>query len=352
MTLRSFRTIPRIDYHGQVVRHECSGAHAEVTLVACLAHGTQLAILLDVSSRSLICSAMLTARGRRGPSSGLMAPRVKVFALLAGLFMMLTFLGSLHSPARFPSMENPVAVSASAGMLTSFGQADQSGEHEPPSASFDKLGADRIQVADVAAAMGGADVAGNGSSESTALHPVSGKPVRGEIITCPACRLNGLPQVKKFVKGYAKYFEPALKVTFIFGEDPRLHLYESETEVENIDLSVRTEHATRAPSEKEDASELSLELTTDQLHMKLVWNPCFVLPCLTRGDLSTELRLARHYKKARSVRDPPHQCARRTPTSCGTNVRGRHRKVGAIRDLLQCIHFHKHAKLVGLGVTP
>ena len=50
--------------------------------------------------------------------------------------------------------------------------------------------------------------------------------VRAEIITCPACRLNSLPKVKTFVHGDAKLF-PKLKITFEFGHDPYLYMYDA-----------------------------------------------------------------------------------------------------------------------------
>lgn len=63
--------------------------------------------------------------------------------------------------------------------------------------------------------------------------------IRAEIKTCPACRLNALPKVKAFVHGDAKLF-PGLKVTFEFGHDPILYLYdESGGKKEEFDLGVR-----------------------------------------------------------------------------------------------------------------
>ncbi|PXF40244.1 hypothetical protein BWQ96_10048 [Gracilariopsis chorda] len=58
-----------------------------------------------------------------------------------------------------------------------------------------------------------------------------------KIVTCPRCRLNSLPMVKKFVYDHAKHFEPALKVDFILGRDPVLFLYEDDKEVSKIDLA-------------------------------------------------------------------------------------------------------------------
>lgn len=59
-----------------------------------------------------------------------------------------------------------------------------------------------------------------------------------KIVTCPRCRLNSLPLVKKFVYTHAKLFEPKLKVDFILGEDPMLYLYEDGKQVSKIDLAV------------------------------------------------------------------------------------------------------------------
>lgn len=69
---------------------------------------------------------------------------------------------------------------------------------------------------------------GEKSSESNyvqppATHPASGKSVRAEIITCPACRLNSLPLVKRFVKEIARFFTPALVVTYISGKVSLAH---------------------------------------------------------------------------------------------------------------------------------
>lgn len=63
-----------------------------------------------------------------------------------------------------------------------------------------------------------------------------------KIVTCPRCRLNSLPSVKKFVYTHAKLFEPKLQVDFIFGEDPTLHLYEDGKEVSKIALAVSKSH--------------------------------------------------------------------------------------------------------------
>lgn len=58
------------------------------------------------------------------------------------------------------------------------------------------------------------------------------------IITCPACRLNALPDVKRFVYEIATHFKPDLNVIYISGKDPTLHLYENAKETEKIPLHV------------------------------------------------------------------------------------------------------------------
>lgn len=68
--------------------------------------------------------------------------------------------------------------------------------------------------------------------------PASDPGKTAKIVTCPRCRLNSLPLVKKFVYDHAKLFEPQLKVDFILGEDPVLYLYENEKEVSKIVLEV------------------------------------------------------------------------------------------------------------------
>lgn len=59
-----------------------------------------------------------------------------------------------------------------------------------------------------------------------------------KIITCPACRLNSLPLVKKFVYDHAPNFKPNLDIDFKVGEDPVLHLYEDGKETSVIKLEV------------------------------------------------------------------------------------------------------------------
>lgn len=71
-----------------------------------------------------------------------------------------------------------------------------------------------------------------------------------KIVTCPRCRLNSLPRVKEFVYDHAKLFEPNLKVDFILGEDPVLHLYDDGKEVEEIDLEVSLAHVGLLPQDE------------------------------------------------------------------------------------------------------
>eukprot|EP00981_Chlorochromonas_danica_P002948 scaffold601_cov170-Ochromonas_danica.AAC.9 len=63
--------------------------------------------------------------------------------------------------------------------------------------------------------------------------------IHGEIISCSRCRLNGLPEVRRFLKepGHADAYEN-LKVTFIFGRNPDLFIKDDDGKViETIDLS-------------------------------------------------------------------------------------------------------------------
>lgn len=60
-----------------------------------------------------------------------------------------------------------------------------------------------------------------------------------KIVTCPACRLNSLPQVKKFVHVHARHFKPHLNVQFKMGEDPVLHIFENGREIASHPLDVR-----------------------------------------------------------------------------------------------------------------
>lgn len=61
-----------------------------------------------------------------------------------------------------------------------------------------------------------------------------------KIITCPACKLNSLPSVKKFVHEIAPNFAPKLEVEFIMGEEPTLHIYDNGKESKTIALEVST----------------------------------------------------------------------------------------------------------------
>lgn len=66
--------------------------------------------------------------------------------------------------------------------------------------------------------------------------------LRGEVISCPAWRLNSLPEVKRFLKepGHADSYEN-LSIKWIRGRNPDLFLYSSnETLIEKIDLSPLT----------------------------------------------------------------------------------------------------------------
>lgn len=57
------------------------------------------------------------------------------------------------------------------------------------------------------------------------------------IVTCPACRLNSLPLVKKFVYELAPHFKPQLAVEWKVGYDPVLYLSENGKEVETVPLA-------------------------------------------------------------------------------------------------------------------
>jgi hypothetical protein len=68
---------------------------------------------------------------------------------------------------------------------------------------------------------------------------VIGSAIRGEIISCPACRLNSLPELKRFLKepGNADSYDK-LSVTWIRGRNPDLHIYDDAGAlVEKIDLA-------------------------------------------------------------------------------------------------------------------
>ena len=55
------------------------------------------------------------------------------------------------------------------------------------------------------------------------------------IRTCPRCRLNRLPEIRKFVTELAPLYK-RVKVDFIMGEDPTLFLYKFEKQAEKIDM--------------------------------------------------------------------------------------------------------------------
>eukprot|EP01031_Cornospumella_fuschlensis_P035844 gene35844-43474_t len=63
--------------------------------------------------------------------------------------------------------------------------------------------------------------------------------IQGEIISCSRCKLNSLPEVRRFLKepGHADAYQN-LKVTFIFGRNPDLHIKDEQgNTIETIDLS-------------------------------------------------------------------------------------------------------------------
>lgn len=65
---------------------------------------------------------------------------------------------------------------------------------------------------------------------------------KGEIISCPAWRLNSLPEVKRFLKepGHIDSYEN-LTVKWIRGRNPDLFIYsQNGTLLEKIDLSPLT----------------------------------------------------------------------------------------------------------------
>mmetsp|Transcript_14517 Transcript_14517/g.13121 ORF Transcript_14517/g.13121 Transcript_14517/m.13121 type:complete len:113 (+) Transcript_14517:3-341(+) len=74
------------------------------------------------------------------------------------------------------------------------------------------------------------------------LYIVSVLCVQGEIKTCPACKLNRLPEVRRFIKepGNADSYEN-LKITFIPGHNPDLYILDDKGGiVEKIDLTSLT----------------------------------------------------------------------------------------------------------------
>ena len=61
----------------------------------------------------------------------------------------------------------------------------------------------------------------------------------GEIVSCPACKLNSLPQVRTFIKtnGHADSYEN-VKITFIRGHNPDFIIRDEKGNVvEKIDMS-------------------------------------------------------------------------------------------------------------------
>ncbi|GAX82105.1 hypothetical protein CEUSTIGMA_g9533.t1 [Chlamydomonas eustigma] len=56
------------------------------------------------------------------------------------------------------------------------------------------------------------------------------KPIaRMEFVSCPGCKLNKLPQVKKFLKEVVEAGEyPGVTVNFIPGRVPELYLYDAD----------------------------------------------------------------------------------------------------------------------------
>jgi Sep15/SelM redox domain len=118
------------------------------------------------------------------------------------------------------------AVGGLAGADAAHGQTDTmtGGEHEhehdvPELVSDEAPAAESARLDELEKeGAAGNDSGSAGYVQPPPVHPVSGKPVRAEIITCPACRLNSLPHVKHFVKKLATYFTPGLVVTYISGE--------------------------------------------------------------------------------------------------------------------------------------
>jgi hypothetical protein len=141
-----------------------------------------------------------------------------------------------QSVANIPGLGGS-SVRAAVGKMASVGEAPLPGAVRPPPPP--------APAADKAGPPSEAPAAAH-YVQPPAVHPTSGKPVRAKIITCPACRLNSLPLVKRFVKEQSQLFAPGLEIEYISGEDPRLHLYEGDSEVEDIDLSVRSDARDRA----------------------------------------------------------------------------------------------------------
>lgn len=128
--------------------------------------------------------------------------------------------------------------------------------------------------------------------ESSQKNPVAvaANTKAARIVTCPACRLNSLPLVKKFVYELAPHFKPLLAVEWKVGYDPVLHLSENGKEVETVPLAVCLYFTLGRPS----------KVTT-------LWH----LPTLTNFSYGAEIQLGRHYSKIGVVWNQP------TDAQCG-----------------------------------
>lgn len=139
------------------------------------------------------------------------------------------------------------------------------------------VSASPLKRADIASADQATDDVAINQDAVSAKNEVAGEDngKTAKIITCPRCRLNSLPLVKKFVYDHAKLFEPGLKVDFIIGEDPVLYLYENEKEVSKIPLEVRL--CWRSPSRcngriRAASSMLVLTLSFVCLFVFFIWH--------------------------------------------------------------------------------
>lgn len=86
------------------------------------------------------------------------------------------------------------------------------------------------------------------AAEKDAVHQdvgSDGANKNAKIVTCPACKLNSLPSVKKFVHEIAPNFAPKLEVEFIMGENPTLHIYENDKETKTVPLEVSASFSRR-----------------------------------------------------------------------------------------------------------
>lgn len=95
------------------------------------------------------------------------------------------------------------------------------------------------------------------------------------IVTCPACRLNSLPLVKKFVYELAPHFKPQLAVEWKVGYDPVLYLSENGKEVETVPLAV------------------CLYFTLGRPSTVTLWH----LATLTNFSCGAEIQLGRYYSQ-------------------------------------------------------